>query len=141
MTTIHYSFELPTAEQFAALFAPLGWFPDRSIEQFRRSLAGSWCCVCAYDGDQLVGVGRAISDGVIHALLTEVAVAATHRRRGIGRTIVARLVEHCLEAGIRPIQLFAAAAKVPFYQRLGFEVREADRPGMQYASNRTAEPS
>lgn len=134
MNEIRYITDVPSAEKFAALFEPLGWFPDRSLEEFRRSLSGSWHCVCAYDGDRLVGFGRAISDGVIHALLTEVAVVATHRHRGIGRTIMARLVERCLAAGIRQIQLFSAEGKVPFYEQLGFGVREAKRPGMQYAA-------
>jgi GNAT superfamily N-acetyltransferase len=130
--SIQYREELPTAEQFARLFDPLGWFPNRGTEEFRRSLAGSWCCVCGYDSEQLVGFGRVISDGVIHAFLTEVAVADTHRHRNIGRTIVSRLVERCLEAGIRQIQLFSADGKVPFYQALGFEPRPSERPGMQY---------
>jgi GNAT superfamily N-acetyltransferase len=130
---ICYSTDLPTAEQFAVLFGPLGWFPSRSLEEFRRSLAGSWYCICAYDDDHLVGFGRVISDGVIHALLTEVAVAATHRHRGIGRTIMTRLVQRCTNAGIRQIQLFSAEGKIPFYQNVGFEPRPAGRPGMQYS--------
>lgn len=134
MTGIHYSAEIPSAESFAALFEPLGWFPTRTIEQFRVSLAGSWYCVSAYDDDALVGFGRVISDGVIHALLTEIAVTATHRHRRIGRTIVAQLVERCREAGILQIQLFAADDKIHFYQQLGFEPRPAERPGMQYAA-------
>lgn len=133
---IDYSTELPTPERFAELFGPVGWFPGRCIEDFRRSLAGTWCCVCAYDGEQLVGFGRVISDGVIHALLTEVAVAATHRRRGIGRRIVSRLVDRCVAANIQQIQLFSADGKISFYRELGFEPRPTERPGMQYDISR-----
>jgi GNAT superfamily N-acetyltransferase len=141
MTEIHYSTDPPAAEQFAALFAPLGWFPGMDVGQFHRSLAHSWYCVSAYDGEQLVGFGRAISDGVIHALLTEVAVAATHRHRGIGRAIMARLIERCHKADIRQVQLFAADGKTPFYQQLGFEPRPAERPGMEYRHREPASSS
>ena len=120
---IQYRTDLPTAQQFAELFAPLGWFSPLSVEELGRSLAVSWCCVCAHDGPRLVGFGRAISDGVIHALLTEVAVASNYQRRGIGRTILTRLVQRCQEAGISQIQLFAAEGKIPFYRHLGFEPR------------------
>ena len=73
-----------------------------------------------------------MSDGVLYAVLVDVIVHPEFQRRGIGAEIVKRLVDACIEAGIREIQLFSATGKTQFYERLGFQVRSAQAPGMRY---------
>ena len=76
-------------------------------------------------------MGRVISDGVLHAFVTEMIVHESTRGRGVGTELLRRIVEHTVERGITDVQLFAAAGRRPFYERNGFVARPDNAPGMQ----------
>jgi len=126
--------ELPVINDFWKLFLTTGWndgYKARRAE-LEAALQTSWYAVSVYEDGLLVGFGRVLSDGILHAMIYEVIVAPTHQRRGIGTLIVSRLIEKCREAGIRDIQLFSAPGKQSFYEQLGFNVRPSNAPGMDY---------
>ncbi|RAZ30512.1 GNAT family N-acetyltransferase [Microbacterium sp. SMR1] len=128
--TVHYSLTPPTAAEFAALYAETGW-AEWSPEAFERALAGSWVVCSARDDDgRLVGIGRLISDGALHAFVTEMIVAESARGGGIGSEILRMLVDESRRRGVDDIQLFAARGRAAFYERHGFVPRPADGPGM-----------
>ena len=86
----------------------------------------------AYCEGRLAGTGRVISDGVLHALIVDVIVPPEYQGRGIGTSIMERLIERCRAARIHDVQLFCARGKAPFYRRLGFVNRPADAPAMDF---------
>ena len=133
-TAIDYRNDLPPIDQYVALFQTTGWTFRRPVtpEVLALSLEKSWYRLFAYDGERLVGAGHIVTDGVLHAIIYDVIVAPDYQRRGIGRQLVQRLVQTCLDAQIGMIQLFAARGKQRFYEHLGFRVRPAEAPGMQY---------
>src|SRR5215212_2333501 len=53
----------------------------------QRAFRNSALYVFAFDGDQLVGAARMISDGVYHAQLCEMVVTPAKQRQGIGSTM------------------------------------------------------
>lgn len=123
----------PTVAEFAALRASTGWGPV-SADQLERGLAGSWLVATARDEDgTAVGVGRLVSDGGLHALVTELIVAEHLRGRGIGAELLAMLVRAARKAGVAGVHLFAAEGRAPFYERHGFVARPASAPGMDLA--------
>lgn len=124
----------PASDQFFALFQTTGWFPGHSfsVEQFQEALSQSWYMVSAYDGDRLVGFGRVISDGVLHALITEMIVQPEYQGQGIGRQILEDLIAKCTAHDIIDIQLFCAKGKTGFYEKYGFVKRPDHAPGMQF---------
>jgi GNAT superfamily N-acetyltransferase len=131
---IRYNNTLPPRDQFYALFQTTGWndeyhLPPAGLE---KALQASWHLVCAYDGDMLVGFGRMLSDGVLHAMIYEMIVAPAYQGQGIGTNILKQLVAHCQTAGVRDIQLFCARGKRLFYEQNGFVARPDEAPGMQY---------
>lgn len=127
-----FSFTPPTAAEFATLYAETGW-GEWPAETFERALAGSWVvCVARDDDERLIGIGRLISDGALHAFVTEMIVSERARGGGIGAEIVRRLVEEAQRRGVRDVQLFAARGRAPFYERNGFARRPEDAPGMQF---------
>jgi ribosomal protein S18 acetylase RimI-like enzyme len=74
-----------------ALFATELWpsytrDPDRTCEALRAP--GSTALVAVDDG-RVVGVVQVQSDGLIQAHLSTLVVARSHRRRGIGRQLLA----------------------------------------------------
>lgn len=125
-----FSFLPPTADEFAALYAETGW-AEWSPDVFERALAGSWIvCSARDDAGRLIGMGRLISDGALHAFVTEMIVSSDERGRGIGAEILGRLVAESRRRGVDDVQLFAARGRAGFYERHGFVRRPSDGPGM-----------
>jgi GNAT superfamily N-acetyltransferase len=131
---IEYRTELPPIDKYVTLFHTTGWSFRRPVSAgvLQMALERSWYCLFAWDGNALVGTGRVCTDGLLHAIIYDVIVAPDYQGRGIGAEIMNRIMQKCLEADIGTIQLFAAAGKQGFYEKLGFAVRPADAPGMQY---------
>lgn len=103
--------------ELAALYraAPLGNKHPADLEvAFGNS---RYRCFVRQDG-RLVGVGRALSDGVDCSYLCDIAVLPSHQGTGLGQAIVQRLVE--LSKGHRKIILYAVPGKEPFYKKAGF---------------------
>jgi GNAT superfamily N-acetyltransferase len=138
MDQITYSETIPPKEKYWDLFQTTGWNEtyQATPETLSQAVANSAFYISAYDGDDLVGFGRVVTDGILHAMIYEMIIAPTHQRQGIGSVILTRLVDKCLELGIADIQLFCAKGKADFYQQHGFIRRRPDAPGMEYAHNR-----
>lgn len=70
-----------------------------------------------FDGEKLVGFGRALSDGAYQAAIYDVAVLPEYQGEGIGKMIVASIVEGLPQCNII---LYAAPGKDKFYETLNF---------------------
>jgi ribosomal protein S18 acetylase RimI-like enzyme len=80
----------------------------------------SFCFVGAFCGGELIGMGRAVSDGVSDAYIQDVVVSKKFRRAGIGNRIIEKIIECLRSRRIGWIGLIAEPGTQPFYQRLGF---------------------
>ena len=83
-------------------------------------VAGSHCFLLVSQGDQIVGMGRAFSDGVSDAYIQDVTVKQEYRGQGIGTMIVQKLVERLNADGLAWVGLIAEKNSHKFYERLGF---------------------
>ncbi|HZY41623.1 MAG TPA: GNAT family N-acetyltransferase [Anaerolineae bacterium] len=86
-------------------------------------VSGSLWVVSAWEGDQLVGFARAITDGAFNAYISTVAVLPAYQRRGIGRELVRRLMDN--RDGIQFV-LHANDRAYPFYLHLGLDFQPFD---------------
>lgn len=104
-------------EELSELYriAPLGEKPPDAL---RTVFSNSRFVRFVYAGDQLVGAGRALADGLDCAYLADVAVHPDHQGQGLGRELISRLVQAA--SGHRKIILYANPGKEGFYRRLGF---------------------
>ena len=103
--------------QVAATLKEVG-MGHHAPEVHEQAFAASHTTVFAWQGEALIGFGRAISDGICHAALYDVAVRPALQGQGIGTRIVAAIL-----AGLPPtctVILFASPGKEPFYRTLGF---------------------
>ena len=95
--------------------APLG---NKDAAGLRTVYENSrYCCFALEDG-RLVGAGRVLADGVDCAYVCDVAVLPSHQGTGVGKQIVATLVD--LSRGHRKIILYAVPGKEAFYRKFGF---------------------
>jgi len=76
-----------------ARLAADGFDNGRTPAQLEQSFRNSFCTVYARDGKQIVGIARALSDGVCNAYVVDMWTQSTHRRRGIGRRMIDLLCE------------------------------------------------
>ncbi len=131
---IEYKTETPSSDQYFKLFETTGWNREYQIrpEELARAVANSQHVVSAYDGDKLIGFGRVVTDGVLHAMIYDMIVHPDYQGCGVGTNILGRLVEWCTDEHIRDIQLFCARGKSAFYGKSGFNPRPTDAPGMSY---------
>jgi len=131
---IDFRSDPPPGDQFWELFQTTGWNENYQLtqEELMQALCSSWYLLSVYDGEQLVGFGRLVSDGVLHAMLYELIVLPEYQGQGIGEKILERLIERCQKAGVRDIQLLCARGKREFYEKRGFAARPDEAPGMQY---------
>ena len=95
------------------------WAQGREREQLKRMLASSQAVVTAWQGRQLVGIGRATSDGAYRAVLWDVVVSSEHQGQGIGRSIVEGLLASPAVAGVERVYLMTTNSS-GFYRQLGF---------------------
>jgi aralkylamine N-acetyltransferase len=110
-------------EAIVELYRVGGWWEESPAARaiIPQMISGSFCFLVARAPDgRIVGMGRAISDGVSDAYIQDVVVLREARGRGIGGEIVRRLTERCLEAKIGWIGLIAEPGTQDFYVPLDF---------------------
>lgn len=124
--------DLPSAESFYDLFETTGWNAERKDkEQLYKAIQNSWYTLSAYSDKMLVGFGRIISDGSLHAFIVDLIVSPAFQNKGLGTILLKSLVNQAISQGISDIQLFCAKGKKDFYLKNGFQERSSDAPGMQ----------
>ena len=100
------------------------WSRWRSRADVEEQVRTAWRVVGAYapDGEQ-VGFARAVSDGVAFAFLADVFVLPTHRGHGLGKRLVAAMIDEGPGAHFRWM-LFTGDAH-GLYERFGFAAPDA----------------
>lgn len=105
-------------EQLLKLFHQAPWAKHRTLDDAREMLRHTDVMLCAWDGDQLIGFGRVLTDFVYRATIWDVIVDKAYQRQGIGTDIVQRILQH---PKLRRVELFWLCTRRPaFYEKLGF---------------------
>jgi ribosomal protein S18 acetylase RimI-like enzyme len=117
--------------QIMALYQMADWWGKEDGERgdlVRRLVLGSHCFLVVVEDDTIVGMGRAISDGVNDAYIQDVTVIPRLRHQDIGTRIVEAIVQRLHQDGLRWIGLIAADHSHEFYKKLGFMVMPFSTP-------------
>lgn len=86
-------------------------------ERHREAFEASHTTVFVYHEDDLIGFGRAISDGVYQAAVYDCAVLPEYQGHGAGRLIVEKILSRLAHCNLI---LYASPGKEGFYRKLGF---------------------
>ncbi len=95
--------------------APLG---DKSPMDLQTVFSNSRFKCFVYANEELIGVGRALADGIDCAYIADVAVHPELQGKGLGTAIIEKLVS--LSNGHKKIILYANPGTEGFYQTIGF---------------------
>ena len=121
---------IPSAQQWMALRQSVGWatFP---MEAAQRSLEATPFCVCAFAGDELIGMGRVLGDGVITFYVGNVMVTPRYQNAGVGDRIMQRIMGYLHRSAVPGAiaSLLAIQGIEDFYGRYGFERRPDEHHG------------
>ena len=105
-------------EQILPLYEANGWSSARKPEALQQALLNSHTLVSAWDGDLLVGIGNAISDGFLVVYYPHLLVKPEYQGQGVGQRIV-EILKHRYE-GMHMQMLVADGEAIAFYQKCGF---------------------
>lgn len=115
-----------TAEELESLFLSVNWSSGKYPEKLQVAMANSAKVYSAWDGEKLVGLMNALSDGAMTAYFHYLLVRPEYQDQGIGRELV-RLMLAEYEDYARKV-LIAYENQVHFYERCGFKAGEGTRP-------------
>lgn len=114
-----------SAEDFVRLKVATG-FIDRPLQQVEKALKGGLFNVSAVCDGKVIGMGRLVGDGAMYWYLQEIIVLPEYQGKGIGKSIVNRLIEHIKSEAVPgtkiEIGLTAVKGKESFYEKFGFSV-------------------
>ena len=121
-----------SAEDCNMLRDAAGW-GKRHPDQIEAGLRNSAFIVSAKNGERTVGMARLVSDGGYVALIVDVLVLPEYQRRGIGKSMMEKLMEY-IHSNLKDgyciqVDLMAAKGKESFYEAFGFIKRPDDTFG------------
>ena len=103
------------------------WAPGVPRKVVERSIENSICFGVYSHGGEQVGFARAVTDRATFAWLADVYIESEHRGHGLGKRLVATVLEHPELQGLRRWMLGTADAH-ELYRRFGFsELRDVQR--------------
>ncbi len=122
------------AGQLLRLFHQAPWGKGRTLDDAREMLRHTDVALCAWDGEELVGFGRVLTDFVYRATIWDVIVEKSYQKQGIGTEIVQCILNH---PRLKKVELFWLCTRRPsFYERLGFSSKE--QTGMVWSRSKQA---
>ncbi|MEW5725272.1 MAG: GNAT family N-acetyltransferase [Thermodesulfobacteriota bacterium] len=95
--------------------APLGL---REPDKLKIAAENSHTVCSAYCDGQIIGFGRALSDGHYQSAIYDVVVLPEYQNQGIGKAIMKALLEKLPKTG--PVLIYAVPGKQDFYKKFGF---------------------
>ena len=118
--------DLPLPEA-AFLYQEAGWFDKEETQEsvaetLQKMFANSFMISCAFSGEgELLGLMRALSDGVSDAYILDLVVKKEFRKQGIGHKILRKLVTELKKCGIDWIVCIGVPGTESFYKNGGGE--------------------
>lgn len=91
--------------------------PVDDRERMRQMLTYANLVITAWDGGQLVGISRSMTDFVYATYLSDLAVRLSHQKGGIGKELIRQTQ---LAAPKASVILLSAPKAVEYYPHIGF---------------------
>ena len=99
------------------------WAKNRTINDLKKCLAKSDVVISIWVGNEIVGFGRALTDGIYRGVLWDIVIDQNHQGKGFGSLIVKNLLSSKKIKNTKKIYLMTTNKKL-FYSQ--FEFKEVD---------------
>lgn len=120
MNIQYFTDRIPTPEAIIDIYDNAGLIrPTTDRQRIEDMYRNSDLVVTAWDGAQLVGVSRAITDHVYCCYLSDLAVRTEYQKEGIGKKLVSLTKETIGDRCM--LLLLAAPSAMEYYPKIGME--------------------
>ena len=96
------------------------WAKNRTINDLKKCLANSDVIVSAWVGNEIVGFGRALTDGIYRGVLWDIVIDKNYQGKGLGKLIVKNLLSSKKIKNTKKLYLMTTNKKL-FYSQLEFK--------------------
>lgn len=110
--------EIPQ-DQLLEIYRLNGWSSAEKPQELFNALTNSHSLLSAWNGEKLVGVANAISDGHLVVYYPHLLIHPEYQGKGIGRMLMATMVERY--RNFHQQMLTADGNAIDFYEKCGFE--------------------
>ena len=96
------------------------WAKNRTINDLKKCLANSDVVISIWVGNEIVGFGRALTDGIYRGVLWDIVIDQNHQGKGFGKLIVNNLLSSKEIKNTKKIYLMTTNKKL-FYSQMDFK--------------------
>ena len=96
------------------------WAKNRTINDLRKCLANSDVIVSLWVGNEIVGFGRALTDGIYRGVLWDIVIDKNHQSKGFGTLILKNLLSSKKIKNTKKLYLMTTDKK-RFYSQFNFK--------------------
>ena len=96
------------------------WAKNRTINDLKKCLANSDVIVSLWVGNEIVGFGRALTDGIYRGVLWDIVIDQNHQGKGFGTLVVKNLLSAKKIKKTKKLYLMTTNKKL-FYSQFDFE--------------------
>ena len=96
------------------------WAKNRTSNDLKKCLANSDVIVSVWVGNEIVGFGRALTDGIYRGVLWDIVIDQNHQGKGFGKLIVNNLLSSKEIKNTKKIYLMTTNKKL-FYSQMDFK--------------------
>ena len=120
-------------EDIIELYKANEWSSAEKPNELYHALINSHSLITAWDGDKLIGLGNAISDGYLVVYYPHLLVHPNYQGKGIGKMIMNKMQERYKDFHMQ--MLTADGKAVDFYKKNGFVRAGKTEPMWIYKGN------
>lgn len=120
-------------EQILPIYESNLWSSAKKPRVLHQALLNSHALVSAWDGEMLIGIGNAISDGFLVVYYPHLLVSPDYQGQGIGKRIMEILKKRYEEMHMH--MLVADSEAIVFYEKCGFTRAGKTEPMWIYAGD------
>ena len=95
------------------------WARERTINDLKKCLSNSDVIVSLWVGKEIVGFGRALTDGVYRGVLWDIVIDQNHQGKGYGKLIITKLLSSKKIKNTKKLYLMTTNQKL-FYSQFNF---------------------
>ncbi len=96
------------------------WAKSRKINELKKCLANSDVIISLWVGNEIVGFGRALTDGIYRGVLWDIVIDQKHQGKGYGTLIVKELLSTKKIKKTKKLYLMTTNKKL-FYSQINFK--------------------
>lgn len=111
-------------QEVAELFEQEYWTHNRPLEWVRQAIRDSTISIAITRREgkrrKVVGYVRALSDGVLKAVVCDFVIAKESRGAGMGKLLMSQLISHSMMSKVRDIEVACLPEAVGMFKQWGF---------------------